>query len=455
MGTHDNINTDTSKQTHDKPSGKNGKQVINFGSLSHEQSLAGIHVDYTPAEQPTKKQPKKSKRPLTDARAHLAASAFNGRIKFNQLSGRPELWPGAPINVEEKRDWDDVLTTRLRYFFERTFKGAQPSAADVNNLVQEFAAANAYDPLIDWVHGLQWDGTPRLDTWLVDYLGATQDLSYLRAVGRSVMLSAVGRALEPGCKVDTMMVLSSGQGVSKSDACEALAPWPQLFSDAPLLTRFGDKDEEIRLSRVLIHEIADLSGFKKADVDTLKSFITRRPTLMRLPYGRYHVEIKRRAIFIGTTNPTDYLSDSTGNRRFLPVTATHSAISELRQDKVQLWAEAYEAYKGGETWVIEQKGIDDTLESEREKVLEKDPWTSAIETGLRREMAITVNKAGAFTTTSDILEKVLGIPISDRDTKDQKRVTAILRFLGWIQGNRSRANGDRVYPWYPPDDWNE
>lgn len=72
----------------------------------------------------------------------------------------------------------------------------------------------AYDPIVEYLNGLTWDNTERLDTLFVDYLGAA-DNEYTREVTRKMFVGAVARAYEPGSKFDNMLILSGRQGIGQ------------------------------------------------------------------------------------------------------------------------------------------------------------------------------------------------------------------------------------------------
>lgn len=401
------------------------------------------------------KSPSKTVKRLIDFHDFLAGGPFAGKIKFNALTNTMELHPGSPLKPTEIVPWADYLTTRIKYHFEQNYIGRQPSIGDLNAVIEDLAHyEHTYDPLMDWVEALKWDGTPRLDTWLIDYLGSPQDPAYLRAVGRSVLISAVARALEPGCKVDTMAVLKGGQGAKKSESCKALAPWPELFSDGlPDITR-NDKDAEIHVASVSIQEVPEMASFRGSTKERVKSFLSRDRSRLRLPFGRHEIEIKRRCIFVGTTNRDDYLSDTSGNRRYLPVTVTIALPEDLAQHKTQLWAEAYAAYQAGENWIIETKGINTALADERSDVEEQDPWCDAIAAGLRYPDNLNTTPNGTCISVSAVLLHICGVQL-DKQTKDhQRRASDVLRGLGWEKRRERKTQGQRQVLWYAPEGWN-
>ena len=49
----------------------------------------------------------------------------------------------------------------------------------------------------DWMNGLEWDGKPRLNTWLHDFAGVI-DNAYTQACARKTLCAAVMRVMKPG-----------------------------------------------------------------------------------------------------------------------------------------------------------------------------------------------------------------------------------------------------------------
>ena len=207
----------------------------------------------------------------------------------------------------------------------------------------------SFHPIIDYIKAQTWDGTPRVDTLLIDYFGA-EDNDYTRAAMRKMLCAAIARIFEPGTKYDLVLVLSGEQGTYKSTFIKKLGmDW---FSDT--FTTVQGKEAFEQIQGAWIIEIAELSGLKKAEVETIKHFIAKREDSFRPAYGRVVETYKRQCVFFGTTNSKDFLRDPTGNRRFMPIDTrpkhvTKSVIDDLTSVEIaQIWAEAYQLYLQGE-----------------------------------------------------------------------------------------------------------
>jgi len=198
--------------------------------------------------------------------------------------------------------------------------------------------------VLDYLNQISWDGVPRLDTWLVAYIG-TEDTEYTQAVGPRWMISGVARIYEPGCKADCVLVLEGPQGILKSSAFAAIGgAW--YTNDVAAL---GTTAAQEQILGNWIVELDELEAVTRArDVVAVKAFVSRSIDKFRLPYGHRSHAHPRQCIFGGTTNRETWMRDETGGRRWWPVRSGLIDIDALRQDRDQLWAEARDRYLTGE-----------------------------------------------------------------------------------------------------------
>jgi len=259
---------------------------------------------------------------------------FKGR---NQVAGIPE-WPDSEL--------DDAAMNRLRMLVDERFGLLVPEAT-FRQTVEDVARQNAFHPVRDYLDGLQWDGTPRLDSWLTTYAQA-QDSEFVRAVAAIVLIAAVRRVRQPGVKFDTMLVLEGGQGSSKSSLLATLATQREWFNDnAPLAASAREAMEQLQ-GRWIV-EIAELADMTRRQVEDVKAFLSRSTDRARAAYARYVTDVARQCILVGTTNNEQYLRDETGNRRFWPVKVGTIDLEALARDRDQLWAEAAAREARGES----------------------------------------------------------------------------------------------------------
>lgn len=269
------------------------------------------------------------------------------KIFLNRFSNRIELKGNLPWRKTDKdKTWKDSDDSGLRIYIEKIYGIVNRGKID-DTLAQEIER-NSYDPVVEYLKGLSWDGVPRVETLLVDYLGA-QDTTYNRTVMRKFLTAAVARIFVPGVKFDYMLVTSGPQGIGKTLLPAKLAgDW---FSNS--LEGVSGKDAYEALQGVWIMEMGELSATKKADIEATKHFISKQEDIFRVAYGRHKSYFKRRCVFWGTTNDNEFLRDKTGNRRFWPVDVGLEPIKCRVWDmdeatRAQIWAEAVQLFETGE-----------------------------------------------------------------------------------------------------------
>ncbi|MCO7171556.1 virulence-associated E family protein [[Clostridium] scindens] len=247
---------------------------------------------------------------------------------------------------DEKRRWKDADDASF-YNYMELFYGIT-GREKLDNALLIVSNQNRINDVKEYLKSLKWDGTRRVDMLLPDYLGA-EDSPYTRAVMRKSLCAAVARAVTGGVKYDYMPIFSGPQGIGKSTLLAILGgAW---FSDS--LTTFEGKEAAELIQGTWINEIGELSAFTKQETQVIKQFLSKTHDIYRAAYGRRTEKYPRRCVFFGTSNDSDFLKDSTGNRRFWPVDvgihpAKKSVWEELPKEVDQVWAEAYMYWQLGE-----------------------------------------------------------------------------------------------------------
>lgn len=288
------------------------------------------------------------------------APELRGIVRYNEFADQIEIGKPPPWrDIGSEATWTDVDRIELQAWLQaRDIQVGRASV--VQDAVVTVARRATFNPVKDYLLGLEWDREYRLSTWLQDYLGAKGDARYLDAIGPRILVGAVARILEPGCKVDTVAVLEGPQGLGKSRAVATLGcPW-----NADGVPDLSTKDAAIQIQGVWLVELEELASMSRADVEHVKAFLSRTVDRYRPPYGRNAVNRPRRCAFIATTNLQDYLKDETGNRRFWPIRCRDIRHKRIEADKDQLWAEAVHLYQSGFQWHLTD---DDELLAEREQ----------------------------------------------------------------------------------------
>jgi hypothetical protein len=328
--------------------------------------------------------------------------------------------------------------------------------------VISLALEHCFDPVCDLIDEAQagWDGVKRLDRMAVDYFNC-EDTPLNRAFVRKMMIALVHRPRVPGCKFDNIVVFESDEGWNKSTALSDLAG-PDNFSDESIL---GLKSREVQeqLAPIWIHENADLTGLKKADVDHVKAFASRRFDIARSAYGHFVTKQPRHSIEVGTTNSFEYLQSQNGNRRFWPLKLLKPIdLDKLRRDRLQLLGEAAKYESDGESVTLPE-ALWPAAGEAQEKRRAKDLWEDLIDEmtyagatfsdgSLAWKAGIHVVGGQERVATSYILDSVLRIP-PERQSRDiPMRLANVMKRLGWKRDgvNKVTIGGKQVRGYYRP-----
>ncbi|HVW53024.1 MAG TPA: VapE domain-containing protein [Trinickia sp.] len=315
----------------------------------------------------------------------------------------------------------------------------------VRDAFYKVAYENQYDSAIDWANSLAWDGAPRIEAFLAKHFGA-DDTPYVHAVSRYMWTALAGRALTPGIQADMVPVLVGPQGIGKSQGVRAMAPAVELFCE------LGFEERDVEASRKmrgrLVIEFSELRGMSARDVESVKAFITRQTELFRDLYRNSMTEFHRRHLFIGTTNKDQFLSDDTGERRWLPVRVTRCEPTAIERERDQLWAEAVIAFRAhGIAWRDAQR----LAISEHEAYKISDLWEPQIAAWLDAVDEFSSEgppRERDFLPTNEVMVSALGLDIRTVKRNDEMRVGAIFRSLGYERVRRS-VNGRRLYGYSP------
>lgn len=295
-----------------------------------------------------------------DAKGTITNSAYNistilsndlnlaDKIKHNTFDNRRYVVESLPWRkIEDFEPVKDVDYSGIRNYIESVY--GIVSSAKIDDAIALEVNRLSFNPVKDYLEALEWDEVERIDTLLIDYFGAEDNL-FTREAMRKTLAAAVTRIYKPGTKFDLVLTLVGEQGTKKSTFAKKLGK--QWFSDT--FTTVQGKEAFEQIQGAWIIEIGELAGLKKAEVETIKHFISKCDDTYRPAYGRTVETYKRQCVFIGTTNNHTFLKDPTGNRRFMPIDVVTYRIkkdvfSEEFDDAIdQIWAEAVELYRNGE-----------------------------------------------------------------------------------------------------------
>lgn len=384
--------------------------------------------DARPAEfELVREGPRKGLPACSQGNMDIALAKLEVRLRFNSFADE-ELIDGLPGYGPVL---DDPAVNELRLLIDARFR-FMPSKDLFYDVVGNRCRRRSFHPVREYLAGLAWDGVPRLDTWLTEYLRA-EDTPLNRAIGRMFLVAAVRRVREPGCKFDEMLILESDQGTEKSTALEVLAVKPEWFSDE-LSLNAPTKEQMEQTAGKWIIEAGELKGMSRGDVQTLKQCLSRKVDRARLSYGRKRTDRPRQFVIFGTTNEgedTGYLKDPTGNRRFLPVKVGRADIEKLTIDRDQLWAEAAAA------------------EQARESIrLAHDLWSKAAEEQHARRVDdafidLLRDALGDIHGKVRALDcwRIVGVDPGDATQDQNLRLGTAMKELGWSRTKRRFGGG--------------
>ncbi|MDH6354700.1 putative DNA primase/helicase [Dysgonomonas sp. PH5-45] len=282
--------------------------------------------------------------------------AFKGKFAYNEFRNTNDVMGNLPWRRVDKsmNIWNNFDNGHLSEWFERNFDISHESKLKIAKL--NTFDMHRYHPVRDYLNSLKWDGVKRVETVFIDNLGAA-DTPYTRAVTLKSLVAAVARIFEPGVKFDYVSVLVGEQGVGKSVTLQKLGKSDKgWFSDNFDLK--GTNQDVEQVLGVWIKEIQELAGFRGKDAEKVKSFISSRQDECRLAFKEEKGYFPRQCVFFGTSNDYNFLNDPSGNRRFWPIrTYVQEPTKDFRrlEDEVdQIWAEAVQIYKNGESLFLDK-----------------------------------------------------------------------------------------------------
>ncbi len=330
----------------------------------------------------------------------------------------------------DDRCYEDHDTTEIELWLHRVYN-VRLGSQSVNDIIIRQAKKNSFHPLKEYLNSLKWDGECRIETLLQTYWGV-EDTELLREIGFRWIISCVARALYAPCKVDTVLMLVGPQGTYKSTSFRVLAG-EDWFSDSHLDIMKKEAYEVIHKSGVWIWEMAENVTLNKADNDTIKKFFGANNDLFRPSYARNPVRRDRSLVFVSTTNERMFLTDSTGNRRFWPVTVGPIDIQGLQRDRDQLWAEAVYYLNNGENHFLDAE-MEMKLYDYQQQYVIRDPWTPAVVTCIEKY-------PDGFILSDVYLE--LNFPTGKANRDTNRRIYAIFNELGLVEKKRKPERFDK------------
>lgn len=363
-----------------------------------------------------------------------------GRIRLNELARAPYVYGNVPWKQHKGwREWTNLDDSNLRSYIEATY--GLKSGEKAMDAFQNVAGRLSFNPVLDALEACHqnWDGGEHIKNLLPTMLGVDPD-EYQSAVMHVFMYGAISRLLRPGCKFDYMPVLVGEQGCGKSTFLRFLALKSEWFNDN--FSTF-DSIKAIENTRgIWIAEVGELQALKKTrEVESIKAFITSQIDIYRPPYGRRSEQLRRMFVLAGTTNSQNFLTDTTGNRRFLPITCHIANRHYIIQDEperamaeiMQAWGEAMDAVKRGKFKLALPKDAEKQAVEMQKLYTEEDARV-----GIVKEYLDT--KAGDRVCVAELWKEALG-NFSQPTRRESNEIHAIMQefVTEWCKVGKQRC----------------
>ena len=352
-------------------------------------------------------------------------------MKYNELSRSPEKTVHGVV-----KQWTDADDAKTREYIERTYKFH--STAKCDDALRIVFEENRYNPVVQLIDSLKWDGVPRIREMLHVWMKC-EDTPYTREVSRLIFAGGIHRIYNPGCKFDdTPVLIGTKQGEGKSTFVRWLAMRDEFFTEVTEIE--GQKGVE-SIEGAWICEMGELLALNRAkDVEAVKSFMTRQTDHYRKPYDKRPEDYPRMCVFIGTTNKRQFLTDKTGNRRFYPVEVGQTGYNlfdnekEIKEYIRQCWAEAKALYDKGELKPYADRSLLEEIRKQQSESVEDDYRVGMIEKYLEDK---------SYTCCLDIWKNALGNEFSKPTKRDSMEINLILSGMdGWERGKGAMRIGD-------------
>lgn len=369
-------------------------------------------------------------------------------VRWNEMSGevtimKPLPWWSQFRDVGKYgTEWRDSDTSEFCLWLSREHR-MEIGAQKIYEVLSSVGKMFPFHPVLDYLDNLVWDGKPRLDTWTVDYLGA-KDTDVNRAIGTKMLLQAVMRIKEPGCKADGMLVLEGPQGAGKTKVVKVLGG--DFYGDVPLDLN-NRRDTIVACGKHWIIEQSEMITTRKFDAGKLKSFLTSDSDTYRAAYGHKTSTHDRHFVFIGTTNldgTGEYLDDPTGNRRYFPIKCGKIDEKGLAVQRDQIFAEAVQRAKFEPHYFENHDPVYQKIIKEQAKRQMSHPWEELVEEYLEE-------KKPYFVTLKQVWVYAVKGQEASLNPNHKRVLSNILSVLGyeknsvWDEGRTKRGWTNKQY----------
>lgn len=365
---------------------------------------------------------------------------FSGNFRFDSWTNKMEIRKGNKWNYVKEYDYIDIQRTIQRFYNQFSTVGKELIIDAVESACRE----NTYDSAENYIRSLEWDNTPRLDSFIEKAFGVEKS-DYHSAVGENFFKGMAKRITDPGCKFDTMVILVGEQGIEKSKAFETIASKPWYVETA---LDVGNKDFFMQFQGKLIVEFSEGETMSRADAKHLKAVVSTPIDTYRAAYGRVTEDHPRRCVFTMTTNQMDILKDETGARRYYPIHIEKKInIQYIKDNRDQLFAEALYRVECLEEKYWEYPEVSKDIQNQ---FMVRSQFEDTIDRWLENPIGMNghrINIEDDGLTISDIWLHCLAGDKSRFSKRDEMAIGLALVGLGYEKSKRM-INGTRKMRWY-------
>jgi predicted P-loop ATPase/phage/plasmid primase-like uncharacterized protein len=370
------------------------------------------------------------KHSIHNAVIHLSYEpSFAGTFVYDDFAHTNIIVKALPWDDKRTFKWREITDTdltQLRSLLWAKYNLKIGSKAEMSDVLDVVSYNKTVHPVRDYFDTLEWDGTPRLDSWIIDYCNPVSgDRRYLSRVGACFLLAAVKRIYYPGTFHKQMLVLEGKQDIGKSTLLRTLATFDgvEYFSDKIGFKSIDNPYLCSHLAGRLIIEFAELRGLAVQDRNIIKAFISQTEDEMQPKHKMKLVKFPRQFVLAASTNDTSWMNDPTGGIRFWPVHCGAIDIDGVREVLKQLWAEAVHRVKAGEQhWIADDDPVYKVMVSEQSQRFEENVWIEPIREYVAHKTSVS---------TEEILKTALFIPVERWTPRAKASVSECLRSLGW------------------------
>ena len=363
---------------------------------------------------------------IKDLLPNLGKNLLTSQLEYTALDGQRCALQGNDI---------EVMTTKFA-----VEHGVFIPEARCKTAVLYAANMNTFCPIKQYLDKCSATAVPHphWDTCGQEFLGNEHKLATM--IMQRMMIGAVARAYDPGCSMSWIPILVGAQGVGKSMFARNLCP-PELFAEVTTPLEILMK-EQYRLHTAWLLELPEIDNyFSVKNIENFKNLITTRTDETRKPYAMLPEKLRRRFIMIGTTNRNQFLVDSTGNRRFIPLEIPSGFLipfERLAAERDQLWAAAIQAYRSHTRYEFHSAEINQ-INDYIQEFGDPDPWSDIIREWVSQKKE---------TTSVEVLTKALNLDSKQQDRRSARRVGDVLSTLGWRRLNTTRWQNVETGKWY-------